>query len=287
MTVDLVPVGPTVRTYVLSTELVRGMERWANRHGDIVNTRRFGPTCMTMAIVAPWAPSHGLELVARQAALLWAVDDTLEDSSSTAEFTATLDDVCSAVAGRAPRVDTALTTALAELRTDLSAFPLFAELAPLWTDAMTTGISAGLDEWRIAREMANGAPPPSIEEYLRIGARTILKTAMQLAMLIVTEPESLADHWDRLAPAMREADIAVRLVNDYASYEREAATGDLNIRMLGVGKAQLRRDIAASVERFRAHLAPLLAPDPLRAAVTLDRYLTAPVEFYLRTDYVS
>jgi hypothetical protein len=268
-------------------ELVRGLESWAKRHGDVVNTRRFGPTCMTMAIVAPWAPSHSLELVARQAALLWAVDDALEDSSSEAEFTATLADICSAITGHLPRAQTALTAALTELRTDLAAFPLFAELGQPWTDAMTSGISAGLDEWRIARDMANGGPPPSIEEYLRIGGRSILKTAMQLAMLIVTEQESLAEHWDRLAPAVQEANIAVRLVNDYASYEREIATGDLNIRMLGVSKEQLRHDIHASVDRFRAHLAPFLAPEPLRAAVTLDRYLTAPVEFYLRTDYLS
>jgi hypothetical protein len=285
--VGLVPVVPTVRTYALHLELVRRMHRWATRYRDVFDVRRFGPTCMTMAMVAPWAPLDCLELVARQAALLWAVDDELEQSSSAVEFAGGLDGIRAAITGRPRDVDTPVTAALAELRADLSGFPLFAELGDAWTDSMVSGISAGFDEWRISRDMAAGGAPPSLDTYLDIATRTILKVPMTLAMLIVTEPESLRAHWDRLEPALWEAAVAVRLANDYGSYERENSAGDLNIRMLGVSRARLRQDIAASLDRFHQHLDPLLGADPLRAAVTVDRYVTAPVEFYLWTDYKS
>jgi hypothetical protein len=286
--IDLAPIEPMVSTYVLHLELVQRMHQWAKRHGDILNPKRFGPTCMTMAMSAPWAPAASLELVARQAALIWAVDDELEVSLTEEEFLTKLDDTTAAVAGRPCRVDSAATDALAELRAELSAFPLFAELGEAWTEAMISGFSADLEGWRIAREMAGGAPPPSYDAYMAVATRSVHKTAMNLAMLIVTEHESLLEHWDRLAPAIDETNVAIRLVNDYGSYERENQTCDLNVRMLGISKEQLRHDIAASVERFREHLGPLLTTtNPLRAAVTLDRYLRTPIGFYLRFDYVS
>ncbi|MEV6235674.1 terpene synthase family protein [Lentzea sp. NPDC051838] len=283
----LVPVEPAVHTYVLHLKLVKMVQEWTKRRGDLLNVQRYGPTCMTMALAAPWAPAADLDVVCRQALLLWAVDDELEAVADEARFRARLAEFTSAISGEPYRPDP-LNDALAELRADLVARPLFGELGQWWTDTMIDGWVAGFDEWRISREMAAGAPAPGYEDYLKIGTRSILKTPMQLAMLMVTEQASLHSHRNRLNAAIDEANIAVRLVNDYASYERERRSGDLNVMMLGLTEDQVRQEIHASVDRFREHLGPLLAePNPLRAAVTLWRYLQTPVSFYLRIDYLS
>ena len=109
---------------------------------------------------------------------------------------------------------------------------------------------------------------------------------MLVAMLLATETESLTEHWHHLDSALHEANVAVRLANDYGSYAREKDTDDLNIMMFGVSREQLRDDISNSLQRVVDRLRPLSSHDgPISAAVTVERYVTAAVEFYLSTDY--
>ncbi|TDB73107.1 terpene synthase family protein [Micromonospora sp. KC721] len=250
-----------------------------------VDGAMLGALAMSTAFIAPWCTAEQLRIANRASLWVTAEDWQIDFSATSWEAVESTVSSCLAVAdGGTPADDDDLGRFLAEIRDELATRPAFAALRSAWREEVRRMLTADAREWRwrSARTLG-GWSPPTLAEYLD-NADNYGASFVNVSHWIATsEPDVLA-HLPELTAASREAQQAIRLVNDLASYERDVRSGDLNALMLGVDREKMTRHIADQLDRCRKSLEDLAGSCP-QEALYLAREIGFTSGFYHGTDF--
>jgi hypothetical protein len=282
---ELPSIAATTDISLMALKLVGLLETWMAEQGDAFNPKHANVYCLTSAFTSPWLGVNTLHLATKIWSWLTAVDDVMDALHVDSDDVHASADRCRRILdGDRPVASDQLAAALAEIRDELTTYPLFHQLAPLWRDTVEQLITAMQFERRASDAVAAGGAPPDLDEYLE-QARESVGIMMYVVSLWSTMDEAdLPDYVDQLLPPLREAALAVRLGNDLRSSAREQTSGTLNALMLGMTREQLQQAIPIHVDNCRRQLR-LLVAQPLGSAVALDRLTTWCTRLYEKIDY--
>jgi hypothetical protein len=285
------------RICAVATVGARDLQHRVASHPDLFPAGPFDPTlCAAVALAnafsAPWLDAAGLRAANRSALWAFGVDRLVDVAATSRRQVTAMGARCRAVARGAAASDgvgvgagdrdlrdegpgglggVGLGAFLAEIRDDLRSAPGYARLAPTWRRELSRMLAAMAREfgWR------QGGARPSVAEYLD-NADNLGLTFVFASHLVHTAGRVTGSDVIALVAAARAAQRAVRLVNDLATYERDLATGDLNVLRLGVTRREVERLLGALVARCREDLGRFGDTHPYPA-----EYLRRQVEFNL------
>ncbi|MFV2102697.1 terpene synthase family protein [Micromonospora sp. LOL_024] len=250
-----------------------------------VDATMLSALALSTAFIAPWCSAAELRTANRASLWVTAEDWHIDSVATTAEAAAATVTAClSVAAGDAPAADDPLGRFLADIRDDLAAAPAFDRLQHSWRKELHRMLDAELREWQWrAAKAADPTDLPGPGEYLD-NAPGYGATWVNVSHWIAT---GACDNEQRLAElitASLTVEKVLRLVNDLASYGRDIKAGDLNILMLGVGQAEVRRQVGDQIRGCRTLLDALAERCP-REAGYLRRELGFTTSFYGGGDF--
>ncbi|MFF5111145.1 terpene synthase family protein [Streptosporangium sp. NPDC000509] len=263
----------------------RDMREWAETYPGLFSAKPFDAALystlsLAMAFGGPWFGAEQLRMANKVS--LWAFGlDWLVDyvATSLPEVRAIARRCLDVADGASPVPDDDLTRMLGDIRDELAASPAFPELGPVWRDELERMLDGMLTEWRWKTDKVT----PTYEEYLGNADNLGFSYAFAAHWIHVTGPGAVAD-----VDALREAGWAVqrviRLLNDLGTYERDVAWGDLNVLLLGAGRAEVEQRIAGLAARSRELIAPLRTTHPELAGY-MERQMDFCAGFYQVGDY--
>ncbi|MGW0433541.1 terpene synthase family protein [Micromonospora sp. NPDC003197] len=268
----------------------RDLQKCAERHpelfsGNPFDPALFGTVALAMAFSAPWCTPGQLRVATR--AVLWgfAADWQIDYLAKSADEVDDLVADCLSVADGATDIAHPLGRFLADIRDELTAAPGFGELRPVWREELHRMLAGMAREWRWRTAKSDDdltEPLPSFAEYLA-NADNLGASFVNVSHWVNTGTPATARHLVELTGASAEAQRALRLINDLATYERDVNWGDLNALML-VDRAEVTREITRYVDRCRELLSPLADECP-RESAFLTRQLGFASGFYQVTDF--
>ncbi|MER6913480.1 terpene synthase family protein [Streptomyces sp. NPDC000594] len=239
--------------------LVPGARRWTERHGLLLATDVLPQVALAAVFCCPAADDDSLALTTRTLTWMYALDDLSDDRSADARaVVATLGRCGEVLRDGAPR-DAGSGDRMAEA------------LAGLWAGVRDGGPPALAELWRAEatalllgtlreREWADGTrPPPSLEEYLATGTRTIGVALKVLTLWRGLGEPDLMDRLPALLPPLDHAARAVRLANDLSGHHVERARGIVDALTLGLSRDRAEDGVRHQVARCRDALRPALA----------------------------
>nr|WP_240972536.1 terpene synthase family protein [Nonomuraea sp. FMUSA5-5] len=175
----------------------------------------------------------------------------------------------------------------AELRAELGATPepgaapreQAAELEAAWREELARMLGAMAREW----DWRRAARLPGAAQYLAnadsCGAYFVALT-LWISTGQVRDPREL----ERLRPAGEAVQRYLRLLNDVATRNREARSGDLNAFTLGLGPDEVNERMTALAAQASELIEPLRQEHP-RAASYLDWQIHYSAGFYELADF--
>lgn len=214
-----------------AAEAAEAAARWAARH-PLVRQVRARPLSMLLAAAAPTCAVD--ELVSQTCAMLWvfATDDLFDDpGSSDAELAHLAESVYPAVRGeRSGRSDEhALAAIVREVREDLARYPLFEALQIKWADVMSKTVDGMRLERAFQVERRRGSTAlPRYADYLESGGYSIGAHANAWTVIATLGDASASAHLDSLHEIISASAVAIRLVNDLRSHDKEVLEGNVN-----------------------------------------------------------
>lgn len=282
--------------------VVEGLDAWATTY-PIMRRERVVPLAISITAAAPFSPPAALVSAARVSLWVFALDDAIDEEWRSPDETRELARNCRQVlrGGSVARGEDPFLDALAAVRDDLTSYPLFRELGPVWADALRGTIDGMLreDAWRVAYREGS-ADLPSYPAYVANGRYSIGGPPHVWATILTIGDLSTPRHLARLRQMERRASICVRLSNDLRSAEKERREGKLNaLVLLGAENEQrgmrpefarlaaerrVRADIEAEVRRLiRMREAPVTRTGrPEAATADIAQFVS---EFYQAHDY--
>jgi Terpene synthase family 2, C-terminal metal binding len=253
---------------------------------DLYDGGLFSSVAGVNASSAPWLSADQLRLTNRAALWAFALDRAIDDIAVSWDDVRRVMTGCLAVAAGDQDAETDdLTRLLATLREDLAAAGAAPRLYDLWLDVLGCTLDAmGREwEWNDRRRTSPETAPPTVEEYLA-NAQNLGLSFVYVSYWISTQGRSSLDRLDDLMASCLEAEQVVRLVNDLRTYERDVASGDLNVLHLGISPAEVQELAQTIADRaHRSLLTPAAKPDGLN--VFLDRQIGFNMGFYSLIDY--
>jgi hypothetical protein len=279
------------RVCALAMECLRDLQECAAEQPALFPPKPFGPTvfsgvALANAFGSPDATAERIQVAARTALWAFAVDWLVDYVATSREEVDALVSGCEAVgAGEAPDPAAPIQVFLAGLRDALADRPGWPEQGPVWREHLQRYLRANAREWgwKTARATGDTTRPPTLEEYLA-NADNFGSSLVNVSHWIHNGAVRTAAELRRLAEASAEAQRALRLLNDLATYDRDVAWGDLNSLLLGPTREEVDRRLAASVDRCEDLVAALSADFPAEADY-LRRQIGHSSGFYGMTDY--
>jgi hypothetical protein len=276
------------RICALATRCFRDLRECASEYPALFPAEPFDPTvfsgvALAMAFGASQDDTGLLRMTARTVMWTFALDWLIDHVATSREEIDAIAGGCEAVAGGAAPGGP-LEILLARLRDELAAGRHWAELRPVWREALHRYLAANVREWdwKAAYAAGDRTALPTFEEYLG-NADNLGFTFVNVTHWIRGGVSTVAG-LRRLTEVSGPAQSALRLVNDLASYERDVSSGDLNSLMLGVTREGVSRRAAEFGEAFGALAGPLSLELPDEVAY-LRRQLGFSTGYWEVTDY--
>lgn len=269
----------------LGLRLLAGLKHWS-RDQPWVSGTPTAAMAMATAMISPWRPFEELLPVARICAWTYALDDFTEQGSLSEQQLEDMLRRCSnIVATGVPDAGHPLLGGLSQIQQELAQTPLHPELHDLWARKFDRCLDGMRYDWHAGRARLHGsAADLTVEDYLA-HKDSILMWITHLPRWITSPETSLPRHLPALLPAFEDFATAVRLANDLASFNWEAAEpGQNNILMYGVSHDWVRAQRDAHLAAGRGRLAPLLAAN-YPPAVEALRCAEWGVSFYALADF--
>jgi hypothetical protein len=253
----------------------RDLQRCARTYPDLFPPGPFDPALFSAvslanAFSAPWLGARRLRVANRAALWAFAVDRLIDVVATSPGQVADLARRARAVARGGPAGD-GVGAFLAEIRDELTTGPYHRRLMNRWRTELSRMLAAMTREWR----WTHGGPRPTADEYLDNADNVGLSFVFASHLVVTGDRAAVRDARDLLA-AGRAAQRVIRLVNDLATYERDLATGDLNLLRLGVTRRAAKRRLDGLRWECRERLDPLRDAHPYPIG-----YLERQVEFNL------
>jgi hypothetical protein len=263
----------------------RDLQRCAAAYPELFPPGPFDPAlfstvCLANAFSAPWLDAGGLRLANRSALWAFAVDRRVDVVAASDREVGALVRRCRAVARGGPAGDQ-LGALLAAIRDDLTDAPGRA-LMPTWRRELSRLLACMQREWR----WRDGGARPTLGEYLDNADN------LGLSFVFVSHLVFTGDTGDtggnrgigRLVAVGKAAQRVIRLVNDLATYERDLATGDLNVLRLGLTRRAVRARLRELLAECRERCDALRAAHP-RPVTYVERQVEFNLGFHPVVDY--
>ncbi len=200
----------------------------------LVRTVRIPSVALLIAAIAPRLNLPASLLVTKMLLWIFELDDRIDEHTIPwAELQAKID-AWHLIARDGPKSESPesdeLAAILLSIRADLSQFFLFEPLGKDWALNVHLLVEAMTQEYQYGlRYRADPAQPlPTLDEYLRYGAYSIGFPAWAFTTLIVLSDSSVLDCRESLDPAFQCAGTAIRLYNDYQTFDKEVQEGKVN-----------------------------------------------------------
>jgi len=266
--------------FFLANTLQHEAAAWSAAYDDVATSAITVPIALSHALVCPWRRPDELRASNRIGNWFFWLDDITEGADSDTLVDDLVEGCRAVVAGEQPSIDHSLMRALADIRAELAAAPLWPVLATRWQEQVMR-VAAGYRRYReFSRALADGTPP-SPDEYMSI---TMGAAATRVTHLIAAEGLDVVDHLESLLQAIEAQDHAHRLVNDIETVDRDRRDGDINVLFLGVTPREAADQAEDYVARAHSILRPLVAAQ-VRAAIEIDRQTSFITAFYQAMDY--
>ncbi|ANW16820.1 terpene synthase family protein [Streptomyces clavuligerus] len=261
--------------------LVPGVRRWAGQHGLSLATDIVPQVCLAAAFCGgPDRDPEALALTTRLLTWTYALDDHSDDRTADSGSVAETIEGCLAVlhgAASARAEDPPLVRAFADL-VPRALDGLAPPVAHAWQEEAAALLTGTLRE----RAWADGtAPPPSLAEYLDIGARTIAVALKAITLWCGLREPDLSDRLPQLLPPLARAALAVRLANDLSGHRVERALGIVDALTLGLSVADAEDRVRRHVHECADALRPLTSRGH-RPALVVERSARWSVRLYGR-----
>jgi hypothetical protein len=266
--------------FFLANKLQREAEAWSVAYDDVATPAITVPLALSHALVCPWRRADELRASNRIGNWFFWLDDVTEGADSDTLVDDLIEGCRAVVAGEQPSIDHSLMRALADIRAELAAAPLWPVLATRWQELVVRTVVGHRRYREFSRALADGTPP-SPAEYMSI---TMGAEATRLTHLIAAEGLDVVDHLEPLLQAIEAQDHAHRLVNDIQTVDRDRRDGDINVLFLGVTQQEATDQAGDYVARVHSVLRPLVAAQ-VRAAIEVDRQTSFTIAFYQAMDY--
>jgi hypothetical protein len=267
---------------VTAVELIGRLREWTTRLGRPFDPAMVPLCSLTAANCTPWLSASACYPVAQTAAWLLALDAWSDGPGSDGSLVdAGITRCLEVVDGGAPTSGDPLQVSLAEIRDQVHAGPSGEAVHDRWRQAVTESLLGTAFERHAADDVARGAEPPPLAEYLRHATGSIGLAMMVTAAWSAMDDPALPDRLPELRGPLDDASMAVRLANDLRGHAREQAEGTIDALALGLAPQDLAASLAEHLNRCRRRLRPLagIVPGPVAA---LERHLIWSVRMYQR-----
>jgi hypothetical protein len=264
-------------------DLLRRADRYPGLFsGPAFDPALFGAVCLANAFSAPWLHADALRGANRAALWAFAVDRRVDTLAATDREVAAVARRCRVVArGAPPEPGDELGAFLAAIRDDLADGRGRGWL-PTWRRQLSLMLTGMAREWR----WVHGGPRPTVARYLdnadNLGLSFVFVSHLAFTGEAGVRPSARAVAG--LVAVGRAAQRVVRLVNDLATYERDLATGDLNVLRLGTTRRSVRRRLEDLLAQCRQRCDEMRASYPY-AVTYVERQVEFNMGFHPVVDY--
>jgi hypothetical protein len=271
----------------------RDLQRCATVYAELFPEQHFDPglfstIALANTFAAPWCSASQLRLANRAALWTFGLDrrvDTL--ATSATEVDSIVTSCLSAVndvrhSDRRELSADPVVAMLAQLHDDLAGCPGYPALSHLWRRELERMLRAMARERRWLQDWPASLPP--VADYLDNADSLAVAFVFATHLVSMDGPDPIDGRDTALFVAVRAAQVALRLVNDLATYERDVRTGDLNALLLGIGRTEIGRLIGVYERRCRDGVARLPV-DAARLGAYIERQLDYNLAFYAVADY--
>ncbi|MFI9380457.1 hypothetical protein [Kutzneria sp. NPDC052558] len=238
---------------------------------------------ISAAAISPWRSPAQLAPTARMFVWAYALDNHMDRvATDLAELDDLLDRCRAVVRTGAPDTSHPLLSALSSCQRELSRQPLYPALADLWVAKFDGDLRGCRYDWLAGRSEVDRT---DVADYLA-HATSISQWISHFPMWATYGEADLLDHLDVLVAALDDLVVAIRLVNDLATFPRESAgENENNILMYeGVTEEWVRAELVRWADSAVRRLSPLVEQD-FPPAVELIRLLEWSTGFYSCGDF--
>lgn len=124
---------------------------------------------------------------------------------------------------------------LADLKTDLSSYPLWPDLEPYWVASLVRMLDGMVYEYSFQQSLRQGSPllaPPPTELYLHFGTYTSLVPMQWTAAVVLAGDYSVLPVLPGLMALIQQCGLVLRLINDLWTFPRELEEQTTNSLLL-------------------------------------------------------
>ena len=164
-----------------------------------------------------------------------------------------------------------LARGLEEIVEDLSKFPNFAAIYPLWLTLFARSVEGMMYEYFIRKRFSPlrfSADLPALAEYLHFATHSLTVVFLFTASLIVEPTDKFMARLPQVLSLVERCSMIVRLVNDMRTFERELQEGSVNAVTLLVHdrlKMQPTGELGTHINEAKAEIRALIDDELLRA----------------------
>ncbi|MFK0294626.1 DUF4334 domain-containing protein [Streptomyces sp. NPDC090442] len=270
------------------------LEIWLKEFQLPVSTALVPLMSLQTAFMTPWLPAESCSRISRLMLWLMAIDNVLDAPDDRPAVDRTGPDPTDArvrawhrvLAGHEGGADSPdpMARALADIVASLERGGR-PELVAVWRKSMHQTLEGMDHERRAARTAAAGGGLPTPADYLAHGVWTIGVEQQVTALWALIDEPDLPHRLPVLLGALRQAAIAIRLLNDLRGHHRERDEGKVDALTLGLSEQEAHDRAQAAIDDCRRVLAPLTAAG-YGSAVALERVVLWHARMYQRFDPV-
>ncbi|WP_456243364.1 ent-pimara-9(11),15-diene synthase [Streptomyces paludis] len=270
---------------VLALELLADLRSWAAQYPQVLAATPIEALAISTAAISPWRGADELRLPARMYVWAYALDDHVEQNVRSLDELDDLFGRCDAVVRSGGRDDShPLLASLSGWQSALESAPLYPRLAGLWAARFAEALRGERYDWTAGRARDRGDGPSDPEEYLTYAASSNAWMT-HFPRWATSDRGDLLDNLPVLDSALEAIEVAVRLSNDLATFERERSEpGQNNILMYDTSPEWVRGELARHSRKAREQLKALVTAGSA-PAVELLRLLDWSVTFYSGADF--
>ncbi|MFE6684891.1 DUF4334 domain-containing protein [Streptomyces sp. NPDC057743] len=270
------------------------LEIWLKEFGLPVSASLVPLMSLQTAFMTPWLPAESCSRISRLMLWLMAIDNVLDAPDDRRAADRAGSDPTDARVRAWHRVlaghdsgaasPDPMARALADLVASLERDGR-PELVAVWRESMHQTLDGMAHERRATRTAATGGQLPPLADYLTHGARTIGVEQQVTALWTLLDEPDLPHRLPVLLGALRQAAIAIRLLNDLRGHHRERDEGKVDALALGLTEQEAYARAQTAIDDCRRVLAPLTAAG-YGSAVALERAALWHARMYHRFDPV-
>nr|Q5KSN4.1 RecName: Full=Ent-pimara-9(11),15-diene synthase; Short=PMD synthase [Streptomyces sp. KO-3988]BAD86798.1 hypothetical protein [Streptomyces sp. KO-3988] len=270
----------------VALKVLADLRSWAAEYPQVLEATPIEALAISTAAISPWRGANELRLSAPDVRCgPTPLDDHVEQNVRSLDELDDLFGRCEAIVRGGDRDDGhPLLASLSGWQSALERAPHYPKLAGLWGDRFAEALRGERYDWTAGLARDRGEGPSDPQEYLTYAASSNAWIT-HFPRWATSDRDDLLDGLPVLDNALEAIEVAVRLSNDLATFERERAEpGQNNILMYDTSPDWVHDELDRHSRKAQEQLDPL-ATAGFPPAVELLRLLDWSVTFYSGADF--